>query len=84
MADIARAVGSNPTSLQALARRAWGCSVFERLRAIRMEKARALLSRGGAVAQAAEVAGYAAASNFATAFRQRYGMSPSRVRIQAP
>lgn len=80
MADIARAVGSNPTSLQALARRAWGMSVFERLRTIRLEKARALLLRGGAVAQAAELAGYSAASNFATAFRQHYGVSPSRVR----
>lgn len=82
MADIARAVASNPTSLQALARRAWGMSVFERMRAIRLEQARALLVRGGAVADAAELAGYSAASNFATAFRRRYGMSPSRVRLQ--
>ena len=41
---------------------------------------RRLLLRGGAVAQAAELAGYSAASNFATAFRQHYGVSPSRAR----
>lgn len=80
VADIARAVGSNPTSLQALARHAWGATVFERLRAIRMEKARALLVRGAGVGQAAEAAGYASATNFATAFRQRYGITPSKAR----
>lgn len=80
MADIARAVGSNPTTLQALARRAWNTTVFERLRALHMDKARALLAGGASVAEAADAAGYASATNFATAFRQRYGISPSRTR----
>ena len=80
MADIACAVGSNPTTLQALARRAWNTTVFERLRALHMAKAHALLAGGASVAEAADAAGYASATNFATAFRQRYGVSPSRVR----
>lgn len=80
MAELARAVASNPTSLQALARRAWGMSVFERLRALRLEQAHALLRQGASVAAAAELAGYSAASNFATAFRRRYGLSPSLAR----
>lgn len=78
--DIARRIGSNPTTLQNLAQRAWGCSLFERLRAIRMEKAHACISRGGSVAEAAEIAGYASANNFSTAFRRRYGMPPSKAR----
>lgn len=79
-ADIARDVGSNPTTLQALARRAWGCTVFERLRDIRMDKAHQLLAGGAGVAQAAEVAGYASAPNFSTAFKRRYHCSPREVR----
>lgn len=79
-AEIAREVGSNPTSLQALARRAWGCTVFERLRAIRLEMAHDLLARGASVAEAAALAGYASAPNFSTAFRQRYGFSPRQAK----
>jgi AraC-like DNA-binding protein len=82
VADIARIVGSNPTSLQALARRAWGATVFERLRAIRMEKARALLVRGAGVGQAAEAAGYASATNFATAYRRQFGITPRQSRAR--
>ncbi|WP_164558076.1 helix-turn-helix domain-containing protein [Massilia atriviolacea] len=76
MAEIARELGTNPSSLQALTRRAWGASVFERLRWLSMERARRLLADGAGVAQAAEAAGYAGASNFATAFKKRYGVSP--------
>lgn len=81
-AEIARDVGSNPTTLQALARRAWGCTVFERLREIRMDKAHRLLAAGADVAQAAEVAGYASAPNFSTAFKRRYRCSPREVRAR--
>jgi AraC-like DNA-binding protein len=76
MAAIAREVGSNPMSLQALTRRAWGCSVFERLRTLRLDRAQAMLLRGASVAEAATVAGYAAATNFATAYRRRFGCTP--------
>ncbi|GGY35606.1 hypothetical protein GCM10007387_17150 [Pseudoduganella albidiflava] len=76
MAGIARAIGTNPVSLQALTRRAWGCSVFERLRMLRLERAHDVLLRGGSVAEAAAVAGYSAATNFATAYRRRYGCTP--------
>lgn len=80
MTEIARAVGSNPVSLQALARRAWGSTVFERVRQIRMERARDMLLGGASVAQAAEAAGFSAATNFATAYRRRYGANPRKAR----
>ncbi|MDM5180797.1 helix-turn-helix domain-containing protein [Massilia sp. DJPM01] len=76
MAAIARALGTNPSSLQSLTQREWGTSVFGRLRLLRMEQARLLLAGGAGVAQAARAAGYAAASNFATAFKKQYGVSP--------
>lgn len=80
MADIARELATNPSSLQALTRRAWGSSVFGRLRALRMEQARLLLADGACVAQAAEAAGYAAPGNFATAFKKQFGFSPRQAR----
>lgn len=80
MGEIARAVGSNPSTLQTLARQAWGTTVFDRLRAIRMEKAHSLLAKGVSVGEVAEVAGYTSPANFATAFRLRYGISPRKVR----
>lgn len=78
--EIALRVGTNPTSLQQLARRVWGCSLFEYLRGMRLDQALAVIQRGGSVAQATEVAGYASATNFATAFRRRYGVSPREAR----
>lgn len=84
MEEIARAVGSNPSTLQALARRIWGTTVFDRLRTIRMKKAHSLLTKGVSVSEAAEVAGYSSPANFATAFRLRYGISPRRVRSANP
>lgn len=80
MEGLARELGTNPVSLQALTRRAWGGTVFERVRQIRMERAHALLLRGASVAQAADAAGYSAASNFSTAYRRRYGSSPRHAR----
>lgn len=82
MADIARAVGSNPTTLQLLTRRNWGCTVFERLRALRMEQAHALLRAGAGVAQAAQLAGYGGPANFATAFKRQYGYSPGQLKLR--
>lgn len=78
--EIAGRVGTNPTSLQQLARQAWGCSVFEYLRTLRMEKSLAAIRAGCSVADASEIAGYASATNFATAFKRRYGLSPREAR----
>jgi len=83
MSEIARQVGSNPTTLQALAKRAWGRTVFERLRELRLEKAYRELRRGASVAVAAEVAGYNSANNFATAFKRCFGYSPREARQTA-
>lgn len=80
MTDIAHAVGSNPTSLQIMAKQAWGATVFERLRIIRMNKAHELLRQGGSVADAATSAGYASATNFSTAFKRCFGVTPRGVK----
>ena len=60
-----------------------GEGLFEHLRGRRLDAARLALEREGlAVGQAAELAGYGNAANFATAFRRRFGCPPSAVRTR--
>ncbi|PAS95708.1 MAG: hypothetical protein BSR46_16545 [Candidatus Dactylopiibacterium carminicum] len=80
MGDIARQVGSNPVTLQQIAREALGMTVFEYLREQGLLRARAALAQGQAVAAAATLAGYASQSNFATAFKRRFGITPRGAR----
>ncbi|MCS4504756.1 hypothetical protein KBTX_03373 [wastewater metagenome] len=70
----------SPSTLRAKFRRAYGRSVFDYLRERRLEQAHRALRDGLSVQQAANRAGYRHATNFATAFRQRYGLTPSAVR----
>jgi len=77
LAQLARLACMSPSALRAKFQAAYHCSVFTYLRARRLEVACAKLAQGDSVQQAAHVAGYRHASNFATAFRQRYGIAPS-------
>ena len=45
----------------------------------RLEVARQHLAQGWSVQQAAHFVGYRHATNFATAFRERYGVAPSEL-----
>lgn len=80
VADIAEDLGIGIAALQRLFRAAYNCSVIEYARTRRLETARAILEQGNSVAAAAEAAGYSSAANFATAFRRRFGITPSRAR----
>lgn len=55
---------------------AYGCSPINYLRRMRLALARELLLGGHSVQQAAHLSGYRYASNFITAFRRTYGVSP--------
>lgn len=57
----------------------FGMSVFEYLRERRLTLARDYLLQGYSVQQAAHFTGYRHATNFATAFRRYYGVSPSQL-----
>lgn len=81
--ELARRACVNPTTLQQRFRQARGCSVFEYLRRRRLAEARnALECQGLNVAQAAELAGYTSAANFATAFKRQFGLSPRDCRAR--
>lgn len=78
---IARHAGMSESAMQRLFRAAHGMSVFEYARAQRLECARRQLEQGGiSVTEAAFAAGYGSPANFATAFKRRFGISPSDVR----
>lgn len=78
--DLAQSVSTSANTLRRLVRKAYGESLLTYARKKRLEVARALLEEGRTtITSAAFVAGYADASNFATAFKRQFGLSPSSV-----
>lgn len=78
---LAKSVGTNTRRLNEAFRNCVGTTVFEYLREARMEQARQLLRDSSLPIQvlAADL-GYDNPANFATAFRQRFGLSPREYR----
>lgn len=81
--DIARHAGLNANSLQKQFRALYGTTVFDFIRQTRLQRARQALERDGlTVGQAALMAGYTSAANFATAYRRCFGISPKQSRAR--
>ena len=76
--DLARLACMSPTTLREKFQAAYGQTVFGWLRERRMQLARERLAQGWSVQEAADCVGFQHASNFATAFRQRFGHAPSQ------
>lgn len=80
---LAREAAMSPAALQRAFRAFSGQSLFDYLRDRRLDLARQALERDGvSVARAAEIAGYAGANNFATAFKRRFACAPSAMRLR--
>lgn len=76
--ELARQVGLNDCSLKRGFRQVFGTTVFGYLHHYRMERARELLASGQMTVQdVAQTVGYISRSNFAIAFRKKFGMNPS-------
>lgn len=83
LAEIANSVGMSVSSLQRSFKAFAGEGLFEYLRGRKLDAAREALAREGlSVGQAAALAGYGNAANFATAFKRRFGCSPSALRAR--
>lgn len=81
--EIARQAGVNATTLQRQFRAVHGTTVFEHLRECRLQRARQALERDGVtVGQAAQLAGYTSAANFATAYKRRFRSPPKLARAR--
>jgi AraC-like DNA-binding protein len=79
--ELAEQAGLTRTSFHAKFFRAFGVGPMDYLRVRRLEAAReALLYQGISVTDAAFQAGYTNPANFATAFRRRFGVTPSTLR----
>ncbi|VVE42835.1 Response regulator [Pandoraea anapnoica] len=80
-AMLAARIGVSVANLEAAFKEVEGCSAVEFLRRHRIERARQMLSTSSmSVTAIAEMLGFSSGANFATAFRQLIGMSPSRFR----
>ncbi|HRF08562.1 MAG TPA: AraC family transcriptional regulator [Xanthobacteraceae bacterium] len=79
--SIARESGMSTNTLQRTFHAAYGMTVFDYVRRSRLQRARDAIEREGVnIAQAAHIAGYTSAANFATAFKRLYGMTPKAFR----
>lgn len=76
--DLAAQHGLSVRSLSRHFRATFGTSILGYVAERRMEKARvAIMKHGVTIDQAAHIAGFAHSANFSTAFRRRFGYSPS-------
>ena len=82
---LASAVGMTPKRLNRGFRTIYGATVFNYLRDARLDAARAALERGTPLSlkQLAWELGYGHVTNFVTAFRRRFGVSPGAYRTRA-
>ncbi|RZS33265.1 helix-turn-helix domain-containing protein [Corticibacter populi] len=77
MPEILRMAGIGSSRIHRHFRQVHGCSIFGYMQQRRMNKAYAALQKDGvSVALAAELAGYASAANFSTAFKRMFGITP--------
>lgn len=80
ISDIGRRFGMSASTMQRQFRAAFGTSIDEYRRAMRLQQARHDLERGLSIAEAAFRAGYTSPANFATAFRRQFGITPRSLR----
>lgn len=81
LADIAREAHMSTATLQRHFKQVHGITVADYLLRTRMQQSHQALTRQGlSVTEAAHLAGYSSPSNFATAFRRYFGISPRQVR----
>ena len=85
LAQLAQSTGTSQRRLSEAFKKCVGVTIFEFLREERMKEARHLLANTSLDIQAIALeVGFTSGANFATAFRERFGMSPSAYRRERP
>lgn len=77
---MARQVGTNECKLKWGFRKAFGTSAYQCLKNHRMDLARDMIEADINVSEAAQAVGYINVSHFISAFKQRHGITPGRLR----
>ena len=80
--DLAQMAAMSPSGLRAKFRAMYGVPIFDYLRKCRLRLAKHYLDQGFSVEQTANKVGYAHATNFSTAFRREFGVSPGQRRVE--
>lgn len=82
LTTLSRLINTNPKRLNEAFRNCVGLTVFDFLREERMRKGRVLLKETALEVQTiAKELGFSGGSNFATAFKERFGLSPRDYRV---
>lgn len=80
LADIAEKANISVSTLQRRFKRSLQMTVSQYIRLRRLDRARAtLLTQGLSIGEAAYIAGYDHSSNFISAFKQQYGVTPAEI-----
>jgi AraC-like DNA-binding protein len=81
IAALARTVGINEAKLMHAFKQIFGLTIFDFTQALRMERAKSLLeSTDLSITEIAFEVGYEYSSNFTTAFKRHFGITPSTAR----
>ena len=81
--ELSRKFHINPTTLKRAFKEEYGSSIAAHTKEHRMERAEVLLREGNmSVSDAARAVGFDSASRFTSAFKEKYGISPSEYRRQ--
>ncbi|MEM7488569.1 MAG: AraC family transcriptional regulator [Pseudomonadota bacterium] len=81
LADIARAAATSPSTLSRTFKAATGMSVWAHVLSRRLDRAAAMLrARDTPISQVAYACGFSSQAHLTTAFRARYGATPSNYR----
>ena len=78
--DLAKAVNTNECTLKKEFKNIFGTTVFGYIRDTQMKRAKELLTNHGMpVGRVSEIIGYKNPQHFTTAFKRKYGISPSKI-----
>ncbi|MDO5691074.1 MAG: helix-turn-helix transcriptional regulator [Pseudomonadota bacterium] len=81
--EVAQRAGMHGSTMQRQFRAAFGVSIGDFMRESRLQRARLTLeSEAISVKEAAALAGYGSAANFATAYKRRFGLTPKQARLR--
>jgi AraC-like DNA-binding protein len=81
---LAKEAAMSPSSLRQKFRACYGCTLFDYIRQVRLEQAHASLRQGHSVQHTAHRCGYRHASNFSSAFKRHFGVSPHELQRDKP
>lgn len=81
IAELARALGTNRTTLTHNFRHYFGQSIYDTIKAERMSMAVRFLQEGASVGEVARRLGYSSTAAFSFAFKQYFGVAPSQSKM---